>query len=276
MTEEQKGPRAGATAEGQESTPTNRKKIMASVPTTTDAHNNHQSPISDPDTAGDRLAPGWPSPAPQWAAYAAVWEGYRDPTMHNVEWSSEEPAPWHAHVERTDFEEGPQEPAYIRVLGAPKGPGESEDITTPHQARELAASLWRAAIVLEGIQVGDQLIPGLGCMADAEMPAFTPCPSWCVGTGHDMGTTPDGADLCEHSTAVIESGAGPAAWVSRIDTRTPDGTITVGEIQVGADLECGPTLDPATAGAVAAMLFAIGMQVKRLREAAAADSERDE
>ncbi|WP_435081441.1 hypothetical protein [Clavibacter michiganensis] len=246
---------------------------MNSVPTMTDAHNDRQVCISDPNAAGDRLAPDWPNPAPQWATYAAVWGGDGDPTMHSVEWAAEKPAPWHAHVERTDFREGDAEPAYIRVLGGPDVPGESEDITTPHQARELAASLWRAAIVLEGIQGHNALPPGLGRIADPELPAFTPCPSWCVGTGHDMGTTPDGDDLCEHSTAVIESGAGPAAWVSRIDTRRPDGTIAIGEIQVGANLECSPTLEPASAGAVAAMLFTVGMQVKRLRGEDAADVE---
>jgi hypothetical protein len=250
------------------------------VSTATVPSNVAYTPLPGSSVVEPRFAPGWSAPAPTWATCAHVGDPTHSVgTERDVVFASEAPAPWHAHVERFDYRNGDGDgdievgQPTIRVFGPPEADDGFEDITTPQQAREMAASLIRAAALLERIQTAERPLPDLSKLNEPADEPFTPCPSWCVSQAHDIGVTADGRDQHQHIGEVVETGAGPAAWVSRTDTRTADGGITVGEIEVGADLECSPTLDPATAGAVGAMLFTIGMKAKRLRAGEAADVE---
>ncbi|MFT2706210.1 hypothetical protein [Clavibacter zhangzhiyongii] len=261
--------------EGQESTPVMKEDTMI-VPTATVPSNVDYTPLTGPNVLEPRFASGWSAPAPTWALCALVG----DPTHsvgieRDVVFASEAPAPWHAHVERFDYRDGDSDIEVgrptIRVFGPPEAGDGFEDITTPQQAREMAASLIRAATLLERLQAPVQPLPDVSDLEEPEDEPSTPCPTWCTSQSHNLDLTPDGRDQHQHTGDVVRCGAGPTAWVQRTDTRDANGSITIGKITVGADLECGPTLEPETAGAVGVLLFSVAMQVKRLRAGEAAD-----
>lgn len=248
--------------EGQESTTTNRKKITMSVTT--------------PNAKGNDVE-GWPVPAPSWATRIEVTPLELSLGLERTAVFGSGPLePWSACVERTDVHELgeaiEESPLGIRLTTAPTDA--DEDMHTPQEARSMAHSLLRAAALLERLQVAQESADKLDGVSGETL---TSCPSWCDPSLHGVDVAPDGTEQCVHAGTPVETGAGHSAWVQRIDSRSSDGTITLGPIGVGVDLDHGPNLEPETAGAIAAMLFTLGMQVKRLREAAAAaDSERDE